>query len=459
MLNPLDFQVISAIFFPGNPDFLVFSKVSCSLPLLQNQWFTDRAALVEATKKRKAAFVLFNFTEEVFVISNCHAVIIPGTHNGGTSFGAINNPDGTIRWLAPMAQKGAYYLHLYNGSGWRASILKLGVSIGVKLGLHQQIYHQAFTIYTRESPLWITNLQGDIRDHYAVFTGTKGENRKAVIAVGNAKQVDCFIKLPLTPAAEKLIAQERQQLERAAQWVLPSWKIPTVLIMGNGEEGAPAPMLAVSNVKPASFSTSDELGPLHIQALAECYHSAVPKTFGQLPVWEEMQAELQTLQVTPDHTALNSEEVALVKRELTKLAAGFDPKEVLPMAMAHGDFTPWNMFLQHNKLGIYDWELSRELPLGYDAFHFVLQSQLLIRRSSAEQITIQLRELTHYAATWGCSVDDLQRSLSFFLLRHISYYLLRYLRQDVLHEQVHWQLKVWCEMLRDYEKPTSAPLQ
>lgn len=45
---------------------------------------------------------------------------------------------------------------------------------------------------------------------------------------------------------------------------------------------------------------------------------------------------------------------------------------------AHGDFCPWNMMLNNNKLQIYDWEMAGEYPLGYDLFTYIFQTAFLL---------------------------------------------------------------------------------
>ena len=44
----------------------------------------------------------------------------------------------------------------------------------------------------------------------------------------------------------------------------------------------------------------------------------------------------------------------------------------MPVSTAHGDFTPWNIYIEQDKLVMIDWELfETQMPALYDVFHFV----------------------------------------------------------------------------------------
>lgn len=49
----------------------------------------------------------------------------------------------------------------------------------------------------------------------------------------------------------------------------------------------------------------------------------------------------------------------------------------LKTCFAHMDFCPWNMIDVKGKLHIIDWEMSAEMPLGFDLFTYLLQTYFL----------------------------------------------------------------------------------
>ena len=49
----------------------------------------------------------------------------------------------------------------------------------------------------------------------------------------------------------------------------------------------------------------------------------------------------------------------------------------LKLALAHGDFCPWNILMQENHMKLIDWELAKDRPLGFDLFTYICQVSLL----------------------------------------------------------------------------------
>ncbi|MFM8739131.1 MAG: hypothetical protein ACKOC0_02880, partial [Cytophagales bacterium] len=119
--------------------------------------------------------------------------------------------------------------------------------------------------------------------------------------------------------------------------------------------------------------------------------------------------------------------------------------------LSHGDFTPWNMYLDSKAgLAIYDWECARRnMPFGFDAFHFIIQNQILVKRnrwSDIEQlITAQLFQPSSFMGDYA--PDQQQLYLKLYLLINTIYYLTVYQEQVNWHIQVEWLINTWNEAL------------
>jgi len=49
--------------------------------------------------------------------------------------------------------------------------------------------------------------------------------------------------------------------------------------------------------------------------------------------------------------------------------------DTIPLCLCHGDFTPWNTFVQGGRLYVFDWEYARDdWPVGFDLTHFLLST-------------------------------------------------------------------------------------
>jgi aminoglycoside phosphotransferase (APT) family kinase protein len=53
-------------------------------------------------------------------------------------------------------------------------------------------------------------------------------------------------------------------------------------------------------------------------------------------------------------------------------------ESALKTCFAHGDFCPWNMMLDEDKLNVFDWEMAGIYPLGYDLFTYIFQTSFLL---------------------------------------------------------------------------------
>ncbi len=86
--------------------------------------------------------------------------------------------------------------------------------------------------------------------------------------------------------------------------------------------------------------------------------------------------------------------------------------KLLPCAMAHGDFTPWNGVIADGEARAFDWEHARDLaPRLHDAFHFVLQQAVLIERVEPRRLRALLE-----ARTAGLSREEWLVQLAAYVL-------------------------------------------
>lgn len=438
-----DIPVLVKLFFPAASDFVVYSE-----EIITGNNFkvchTEKAVntvLQDASKP----LVVVNLSTRKLTLQNCSGIIQWGKFKGGKCFSWINNSDASMRWLFPTEQKEAYFLHLYNSSGWKAKLFSSGAKLLFRWFGATFLRQGQISVFSAE-PLWLDQLSAENGfDHCAIFTGTKGENRKAVIALGQKKTVQYFAKLPLTAAAEKLTITEEQQLKQANSLGLSRWNIPQVLKNDTA--------LLVSNVQDDEAKSYYHLNSDHLKALEEIHEKSVQLVpLKALAAWMVMEQTLPQLSQLPKHPAIDEVLKDGIIHELGAVFDAFKKKTAsqVPIALTHGDFTPWNMFVKNESINIYDWELSGNQLIWYDAYHFIMQSHILIHRSDPSIIMKAVADFNQQPSVIAlCEKYGLAPQLAweYYLLRHISYYLPRYLTQEDLHEQVHWQLDSWKALL------------
>jgi thymidylate kinase len=117
------------------------------------------------------------------------------------------------------------------------------------------------------------------------------------------------------------------------------------------------------------------------------------------------------------------------------------------VSLAHGDFTPWNMFKTNNqKLFIYDWELASEnYPYAFDAFHYIIQKGILIEHKSWKDIEDELyRTVKTFKLKEGFCF---RKYLSLYLIVNTINYLEIFSQQYQWHIQVRWLLDTWNDAI------------
>ncbi len=435
-IHPNDLKVLAGIFFPLHDHLLVLGKNQPShdparLPAGQIILAQTEPGLPETCLYRQAAGMI-DFGENLE---------LPGFHS--RSFDVVKNPDGSIRWLCPSDARSPVFLKLYNGSGWRGWLFRTAFRLAFFLGLKKLVMAGSVRIFYQKNQLLDDLLEQTPHEDFAIFTGTVGDNRKAVIALEGRGRGSHFFKLPLTESARQLVMQEQSTLQELQDFSFQKIECPEVTPFGSG--------LLLSDVRPGNFTNATSLQPLHLQALAELQSL----TFQQLPLcalpaWASIGEALNDLQNAPIVNDLPPETVQRLKDQLHRLYGTFEPYLPAPTSVSHGDFTPWNMYRAERKLHLYDWELSERLPVLFDAFHFIFQSGILIKRLPFSKIREEISALKNTSLALeileneGVDFDWLYR---FYLLRNVSYYLRKYVGQQPLHAQAHWLLNTWLEAL------------
>ena len=124
---------------------------------------------------------------------------------------------------------------------------------------------------------------------------------------------------------------------------------------------------------------------------------------------------LKSLKLTPDVVNLAIQ----VSRE--HLVEPINKPHGLETALSHGDFTPWNILVENEKLQLIDWEMAKERELGYDLFTFVTQINMLFspQKSSKDAISENNKYINDYFNAFG--IDGWASYLQAFAERRIKY--------------------------------------
>ncbi|GAA0891217.1 hypothetical protein GCM10009122_08960 [Fulvivirga kasyanovii] len=348
----------------------------------------------------------------------------------------INNPDGSPRWVCPTKAKKPYFLKFYNISGLKSTLFAIACKVIFFVGLQRMLFKTS-TIYlkriAKDTPIDF------IQDNWAIFTGTPGPNNKMLL-YHTANSHSYFFKIANTPKAAQLITNECDSLKKLIGLHMSEFTIPrTRQVSGH--------VLQQEDLS-AGGLRSNTLTEYHLNALNElCSKTAYDVALEQTGL---LSHSMDTLNNLSDDRLPKG----LIKK--LKTLAGLIRIKNIRQCLSHGDFTPWNMYINKGMLSIYDWELAGDMPLGFDTFHFIIQKEILINRKPWTKIK---QEITQVAATQAFShwIGEQKATwteyLKLYLLINTTKYLEIYSTQEIWHTQVEWLLNTWNDAISDVLQP------
>ncbi|HNT79681.1 MAG TPA: phosphotransferase [Bacteroidia bacterium] len=434
-----DLLLLHKLFCSAKSSFFVFDPYEC----LINDTQEDDSNRVNDSL---TAEVIFNLSEGRLKFSGPSQFVFHfNTSNmeGATEFLYYNNPDQTIRWIVPSENNKPYFLELYNSNTLKGSLIRKSIELSYKLNMPSNLasgrFYLEHSVHTHIDAL-LNKSQGE---GYSIFTGTKGENRKAIIEIHDQNNITHFIKVALDKKPLELINNERHMLTSLSKYDFSSLSIPTP-----SEQVEPY-FVKLTNVKPDIIISSNRITEIHLRALIELYSkSNSAKAIGETGAWDAISNQLQLLENDPSiHSEIDASKVYKILNALVDIHNQIDINKIVPVSICHGDFTPWNMYMDKNRLYLYDWEMSdNNMPMLFDLFHFIFQTEVLINHGSWDEVEFKIDEmlqLPHAKELINKFGIDIDLHLKLYLLFNISYYLRLYMNQRQLHKQAHWLVAAW----------------
>ena len=450
----LDIQIINKIVFPKIALMVLYGQVEKistnhhkDLIILQ-----DASELNQFLEEVQRPFSLVNYSKKSVADLEKHPMLAgildfsTVKKSSYTSYAFINNPDGSIRWFFPKANQTPCFLNLYNGSGWKSNLFVMTSKLLSKFKGLSILCDGQFSVFNKNSHFLTTNFPDISYDDFAVFTGTIGENRKAIIALSQNGTGSQFIKIPLTNAAATLVNNELTQLSFLEKFDYNTTIIPTVKQKDD--------QIMVSNISPIQKNKNQNWSEIHWSSLNELYHHYYQeKPLASTSFWKTIMKGIRFLnEPFSINNGLSKETILSLKNRMEEIFHQIDPSSLVPLGIGHGDFTPWNMYVGKDQLHIYDWEMSQpDFPLLFDVFHYFFQKGILIKKDKYAtiwndlQIQLKTKEAENILATYSINQS---KHFQLYLLYIVSYYLPKYIAQPKLHDQVHWLISTWLEAVQ-----------
>lgn len=244
--------------------------------------------------------------------------------------------------------------------------------------------------------------------HVAYFTGTDGPHRKTAVQVmSETGGILGYAKFSRAAHLRPYLRNEAEMLARIGQMSLNSADFPSRVAF---QETDAFSVLVTDSLKTRGHAAPRTPDARHIAFLQDL--RAKTELRGAQPVltWIERQAQA----LAPVAGEAWQTRLMQVANRLRPTAAD------MALCLTHGDFTPWNTFVQGQQFYVFDWEYAQPAwPVGFDLTHFLLAS--MGRAARADQFTELRKRLAE--AHFGGDCEAAQKALLLSLACHACFYL------------------------------------
>jgi thymidylate kinase/predicted pyridoxine 5'-phosphate oxidase superfamily flavin-nucleotide-binding protein len=332
-----------------------------------------------------------------------------GWRDSGDSFRWLRLGDGRGFLFPDDEALIAHTRDLYNAHNFKGRLMKslMGRGIARRLpGLMRRV-----TIQYRNGPApvgidkTIFDLIRRTMDRtdlgFAVSLGTPGPHRKPVIQVVTPKgRTVAYAKVGANAATDALVKNEAATLLRLSQRDGLSFTFPRA--MGSADWNG-HPINLQSAPAAALHAASDNFSPEYLSIVDQI--SAIDRSRSVLcksEFWSALTAKI--------HATRHPYFRHLLMRIAEVLSQRFGSQEFV-FHFSHGDLAPWNLRRVADRLYLFDWEYAApDRPVGWDIFHFFVQTGSLLKGDSAGSIWREF-SATGAAAQWvNASFDRLALS-------------------------------------------------
>ena len=353
------------------------------------------------------------------------------------TFVVLNNPDGTPRWICSKQAKTPLFLKFYMVNNLRSSLFAKIINLIFTFKLQGIAFKkQTFFIKPVADKQPLIDL---FKNNWALFTGTVGPNNKMLVFQEN-ENGNSFFKVATTEQSKRIIHNEENTIRKVQTLKSANFYIPKI-------KSSVENCLEIEDISALSLRYNS-LENIHVNALKEI------NAIDQKVVDWKLFSDGLNIDVNFDQIdELNDTRIPRgIVKKLKQLRKNSQSEEI-HLGFSHGDFTPWNMYKDGDKIALYDWELANSnAPIGFDAFHFIIQKGILVDRKPWKVIRAEIDAIitSETIALWTNGREkSVDKYLKYYLLANTVHYLEIYAKQPEWHTQIHWLLNTWGEAISD----------
>lgn len=348
-------------------------------------------------------------------------------------FYRLTNADGK-QWLIPSRNMRTA-LQLYQPGAWKGKAVKAFLpmlkhfpALLAPVGLRSETCRLAPEL---EKLLENSFKASDLE--FSVFFGTPSVHQKITLQISLGRKILGYCRISNDPAMHELFEHEKRVLSVLNNKGISG--IPQFLCLENIEGNIK--IFAQNTTKTTRSLTQHALEKRHLDFLNELYRT----TSVTLPFEKsDFFSLLKHLEKNLEFFAPSEQET--IRRAIQSALSDYQEK-VVEFSMTHGDFTPWNSFIENGQLFVFDWEYALfSAPPFIDAFHFFTQGNILENKLSAAQI---LRKYRKQKSLFRKYVSDPDRTYRDYLLQITAFYVKR--EKGRFNEKEAGNLRIWIQLL------------
>lgn len=349
----------------------------------------------------------------------------------GKSLYRFSNADGKT-WLMPSKNMRTA-MNLYQPSGrngkllkalfpslhWLSPVRKAIHAETVQCGLDEGLHGLLSATFNEDS------------FEYAIFCGTPCAHQKLTMQLSKGNRILGYCKISDSEEIARMFGNEAKILNCLSENGVTG--IPRCLFHGEWQDGIY--LFVQSTIKTNRSAVLHSWCDLHDEFLARLEKATeVNLPFEDSDYYRTLRNLQEHIEWLPSAEA--REIVSLALQEVMEKLKGTS----CDYSAYHADFTPWNMFVEHGELFVFDWEYAKmSYPPGLDRYHFFTQIAIFEWHWGA-------KEIVNYINSTDAKWMDVE-CYKLYLLDIISRFTMR--ERGNFHGDEARTMNIWISLLND----------
>jgi thymidylate kinase len=381
-INYSDIEMMAKLYVGANTEIHVFDPIGKVI------WDSVDEELSFEFEKR----ILFNFGGELirykeFELSDFDCIVdfskkIKIDEFKIEKLNIIQAPSGTVRYVYQTNNRKFRFLDFLQTPTLRSKLVKFGLKTLLRLN-QVKVVGQRTHVLSQAKLNFQEALHEFSYDNYAISLGIPGFWRKPVIQLQQDNKVSHYIKFAASKQTAALISREQRNNKIVSAFKLKLINLPTLVDQKNSS------MLVLRAINKQKLKRISHLNEHLFLSIKELTMKSMKfEKIEGTSFYSEVLDQLCFLKNKSDD---NDSKTCYY---LTLLKDNIERNQYINTSIAHGDFTPWNIYQRKSSFYVYDWEMTIVgAPALYDVFHFIYQSELLVNRNGLKGVE---NELIHF---------------------------------------------------------------